>query len=642
MRIITILFSIRDHHYFLHRVLKSIENQTFKSHSVILVYSHFVNLCNHEEELEKLLKSIYTFPLYCIRSYSSNGEKDRTIISRINEILQEEEKTKEKIIVNFFNDSSEMSQDRLEFIEKEFKRYEEETSHQIEILTHNIIEIVNYNQVYNFNQPFSDTDIFKRKLEYCAISRDFWDKLWQSLIRSNVVFNIPQIKQHIQQTKEEEKVEERCISNNLSVIHSYDNSAAEIILHTICEKKRILAENLTSYIECEKIYSDWMSDKITLNSILTMKLMYEFFIAAWYVNRDICIELTQKMNELLTRDDVQVEFLKHIDHYTNNFDYTIHLLNNTNRKKICVHKDISLEEQEKLCNEGHVYKYVKKEKNFLSGNYLCTANPVIRSKERFKEMTYDVTIEDQIDPNYLSRKVLFVVIGSFNVPIYRDLVKFRKLLFKKYGLKNYFLFDGPQPDDYIADEEDIFIEKTKVPSHISKLMTVPNPQINPHMTLKFLKFINKMNFDNYDFVVRLNLSTYVNFEKFNNRLYHLNKTKTLAGHTMGTHLEIPFYTPTMVSGTCMVFSIDCIEYLKLFDENNPLVYMHNDDVVLSHISRHYISSFTHLDMLFIEDNLHLHNTNILNHFLIRIKNSDRNKDVEMWKYLMKNIDRIDV
>lgn len=637
MKIATILFSSRDHSFFLHRALKSIESQTFKSHLVILVYSHFVNLPNDEEELENNFDAEYDFPIYCIKNMLSNNQ-DTNGYDRINEILKKEDIE----IITFFDDSSEMLSSRLEIVEELFQ------DDELEIVSHNAIDINDYTQQYNLHifqeyQNEISTDITKGRLDFVSISISFWDKLLTS--------DIKKIKHSILQMEDIKEGREKRIhiSNNLVIVHKYANSAPEIILHTICEKKRIAADNMGSYIECEKIYNDWISNKIHLNSMLTMKLMYEFFIVTWYVNNYNCIELTERMNELLKRDDIQVEFLKYIDHYTTNFDYTIHLLNYySNKKKICVYKDISAEEEQKLCSEYQVYKYVKKDKDFLSGNYLCTSNPVIRSIDRFKDMSYDITIYDETDPNYLSNKVLFLVIASFNHPVYMEMIKYRKLQFKKYNLKHYFLFDGPIPDNYVLDEEDIVFEKPKGPFPIKRIV---NPDMNPHMVLKFIKAIKTIDLTGIDYVARINISTFVDFKKLNSVVYHLPRDYILSGKIFKEpvipHFE--FYkteTFSFVLGTFMLFSIDVIEFLQKFNEDNPMLYLNYDDTVLSHLVKHYVSTFKNQDMLYVEKFPNLEDPAFIEscnkHFLIRIKNPNRNDDLIVWRYLLKNIDKIEV
>lgn len=251
------------------------------------------------------------------------------------------------------------------------------------------------------------------------------------------------------------------------------------------------------------------------------------------------------------------------------------------------------------------------------------------------------------------RRVLFCVIASFDEPVYMDFIKMRKLEFKKYGLNNIWIFDEPM-NFYEGDENDRFISSPP-PYPINN---ITNPHINPKMILKFLKVmrpryvepatlneerVREIQLDQYDFIVRLNLSTYIDFKTFNQTLSRLPKEKVISGFTDNFPLpdwyryrDIPL---NFVSGTCMIFSRDVIEYLNTYSLDDPILYEHNDDTVLSHICKIYTHKVITQPMKWItkdEDKLEVPSSGI-----VRIKHeSNRQNDVIRWSKLLKSQDNI--
>lgn len=232
-------------------------------------------------------------------------------------------------------------------------------------------------------------------------------------------------------------------------------------------------------------------------------------------------------------------------------------------------------------------------------------------------------------------KVFIFVIASFEEECYFDMIAMRKLLFKKYNIANRFIFDKKH-ELYEADDNDVFISSTFY------CISIPNPHLNPKMILKFMKTIKNFDETKYDYILRINLSTYINFNLLLRMLQSLPKYKLLSGHIMNLILpdwDIYNKTPIkFVSGTCMIFSSDVITHLKLVDLNDHILYKHNDDTVLSHIILEYTQSIINQSMIFSGHN-HSENT-LKTSTLIRIKYSDRKLDVDKWKYLIMLNDNI--
>ncbi len=287
--------------------------------------------------------------------------------------------------------------------------------------------------------------------------------------------------------------------------------------------------------------------------------------------------------------------------------------------------------------------------------------------------------------------IFIFVVASFGEPVYYHMIKMRKLQLEKYNIPHRFLFDGPCPSDYSPDENDIFYEKLQEPFPID--FTVPYKAINPHMIIKFLKAIKDTSFDpnKYKFILRLNLSTFINFPLLLNKLSttptsrqclspdtgiwktmdifndvvnnYYNKTCCEIHKSDKSQFQSPieyyyknkpetpccdlfrelnalgkneFYlTPTfcMMPGMIHIYTPDIIQYLSNISLDNPVLYIHNDDVVLSFLVQKYGCNY-----ISIHSN---HNLYALDQIMTRIKNPyNRMEDAYAWKYLLKNIDEI--
>jgi hypothetical protein len=234
-------------------------------------------------------------------------------------------------------------------------------------------------------------------------------------------------------------------------------------------------------------------------------------------------------------------------------------------------------------------------------------------------------------------KIFVFVIASFEESCYFDMIAMRKLQLEKHKIPHLFIFNEKH-ELYKSNENDLFLKK---PYHDN----IPNPHLNPHMLLKFINGIQNFNENEYDYILRVNVSTFINFNQLS-CLESLAKTKLLAGHMMKFLLsdwDIYNTKPIkFVAGTCMIFSPDVIGYLKTIELNNPLLYKHNDDTVLSHLVFQYTSHLTPINMLFIEHSSHRYDDILYkNNFLVRIKHhDDRNLDVKMWNHLLYINDEI--
>jgi hypothetical protein len=288
--------------------------------------------------------------------------------------------------------------------------------------------------------------------------------------------------------------------------------------------------------------------------------------------------------------------------------------------------------------------------------------------------------------------IFIFVIASFGDPVYYDMIKMRKLQLQKYGISNMFVFDGPFPNDYTPDQNDVCYTPPQEPFPVD--FTVPYRSINPHMIIKFLKAIKTVDLSKYKFIARINLSTFVNFPLLLNKLQQTPTSRVCLSPDGGIYKTLDFVynmihedykkscceshkplhteskllieryykekptgplccdlmndmkhfskteyylTPTIriLSGTIHIYSVDFVNYLKENIElDNPNLYVHNDDLVLSFFVQKYGCQYIPLQINNTRDDLN-------NKMIVRIKHThNRQIDVAVWRHLLKTVDNI--
>ena len=233
-------------------------------------------------------------------------------------------------------------------------------------------------------------------------------------------------------------------------------------------------------------------------------------------------------------------------------------------------------------------------------------------------------------------KLFVFIIASFNEPVYIELIKLRKLQLKKLAIPHYFVFDDIPPPEYTTDENDLFFEKV-----IPVKPALVNPHMNPFMITKFLKALKMINESEYDVILRINISTFVDFEKLRFELGSLQRPYAAAHlihQTLDNHFNgIYKYNPlTLLSGTCIAMTSEIITFLKTIDLNLDVLSELNDDTVLSHLIQTFTRNVYNIDMQFLE-NIYL-NEDIGKFSLFRIKCQDRYDDIVIWKNILKHFE----
>ena len=232
-------------------------------------------------------------------------------------------------------------------------------------------------------------------------------------------------------------------------------------------------------------------------------------------------------------------------------------------------------------------------------------------------------------------KIFIFVIGSFEEKAYRYFIKMRKLQLAKYNIAHRFIFDGPCPEDYTPDVSDVFYDKPTPPFAIP-VEEIPSPDINPHMIIKFMKAVKDSNFkpSEYDYILRINLSTFINFPKLYEVLPQIPTSRSCAAHTAHMHFDgMPL---KLISGTAQIFTPDFITWFRdnvHFD--NPTIYMENDDVILS-----YFAQEQQLNTITLPITYNRQDTTAL---MVRLKATDnRFFDVQSWAWLLKAVDNLEI
>jgi hypothetical protein len=223
-------------------------------------------------------------------------------------------------------------------------------------------------------------------------------------------------------------------------------------------------------------------------------------------------------------------------------------------------------------------------------------------------------------------RIFVFIIGSFEQPCYKDMLYMRRQQLEKQGIPHLFVLDGDKPSDYVDGKHDLWIEKN--PAFPAKAM-------NPHMIVKFLKGLRTIDVSQYDYIVRVNASTYIQFSELFSLLRSWPKQGAAGGYllTQGI-LALRLDRFQFISGMCMVFSSDVAAHLQ----GGPLdldVYAKSyDDVVISYMIKDKVTSWIHVPFVFYTgDRLRL--PRAVEGPFHRVRHTDRNNDTLVWRELLR-------
>lgn len=223
-------------------------------------------------------------------------------------------------------------------------------------------------------------------------------------------------------------------------------------------------------------------------------------------------------------------------------------------------------------------------------------------------------------------RIFVFIIGSFEQPCYKDMLYMRRQQLENYGIPHLFVLDGDKPSDYVDGPRDFWVEKN--PAFPAKAM-------NPHMIVKFLKGLRTIDVSQYDYIVRVNASTYIQFSELFSLLGSWPKQGAAGGYllTQGI-LALRLDRFQFISGMCMVFSSDVAAHLQGLPLNLDVYAKSYDDVVVSYMIREVVTSWIHVPFVFYTgDRLRL--PRALEGPFHRVRHTDRNNDVLVWRELLR-------
>ena len=229
---------------------------------------------------------------------------------------------------------------------------------------------------------------------------------------------------------------------------------------------------------------------------------------------------------------------------------------------------------------------------------------------------------------------MFFIVTSRDRPEYEIFDSMRREQLEDLQIPHKFLLNCVDASScgYILKEDEVYY---------------PDPSFTPGMFWKFYAEIQR-GLPQVDFILRLNSSTFVDFQRFEEvALPLLPRKKYFAGNVFDFDVVggcTPMQQISIISGTAMIFSRDVLEWfsgvvLDMDDENvKYCIEEEPDDCAISNILRQLGgyrffdlgAFFTHMEAV----------AEVLNESTIfyRIKNDDRiNTDVLIWQSLLKHL-----
>ena len=217
------------------------------------------------------------------------------------------------------------------------------------------------------------------------------------------------------------------------------------------------------------------------------------------------------------------------------------------------------------------------------------------------------------------------VVSSRNSPCYEKFDSIRRKQLQDLGIPYKILLNGALPEGYVLQEDEEY---------------TPEEAMTPTMALKFIKGCRQLADIGFpDFIVRVNSSTFVDFNTLGQLLHCLPSEKCLAGHNM--HMKEETGITEFMHGTAMIFSKDVVEYLinvYLEPSENKCINDYPDDVSLSIIAKQYCNSLIDARLLYKFFINYTELPSEINcqeqHIFFRILNSNRMEiDVKIWEIL---------
>jgi len=217
------------------------------------------------------------------------------------------------------------------------------------------------------------------------------------------------------------------------------------------------------------------------------------------------------------------------------------------------------------------------------------------------------------------------IVSSRNSPCYEKFDSIRRKHLKGLAIPYKFLLNGTLPEGYVLQEDEEY---------------TPEEEMTPTMAIKFLHGCRQLEEDGLpEYIIRVNSSTFVDFDSIRDVLTVLPREKCLAGHNM--HMEEETGITEFMHGTAMIFSRDIIEYLldvQYGPSETKCINDYPDDVSLSIIAKQYCETFIDMRPLYKFFTGYTELPSEIScdsqHIFFRILNSNRAEiDVGIWEIL---------
>lgn len=236
----------------------------------------------------------------------------------------------------------------------------------------------------------------------------------------------------------------------------------------------------------------------------------------------------------------------------------------------------------------------------------------------------------------MSLRLLFVVLTSWDKPVYEAVTKLRQQQFQFYGVDYVIARSGKPPSNYQPSPYDVTFDNQTV-----KGKYPPNHHMHemvPHMWLKTQHTLKSQNLSEYDYVVRVNATTFVNIPALIRKLHTAPRRRFVAGHVLNLKGEF-------VSGMCIVMSSDvATSFVSSQLLSFPGVYQFHDDVMWGrflasqHLQITPWNKYCHFQTVTPDSAV----PERLNTIIVRVKN-DTNRlgqDVATWHKLISYFDHV--
>jgi hypothetical protein len=217
-------------------------------------------------------------------------------------------------------------------------------------------------------------------------------------------------------------------------------------------------------------------------------------------------------------------------------------------------------------------------------------------KEKNNRLLNDIIISipknhENANPHYFleTKKILHFVLYSRQNEIYRNMYELTSSYYKKYNYNVttiYYVFDNTIDDEYKMEDDILLIKGEEIFSNITI------------KTLKAFKFFSN-EVDNYEYIVRSNISTIINFKVLLNHLIN-NKITYGGGNIMKLEwldeksgiTDNSLFDLKFSQGTCIILNQEIFK--QIIENNNKLRCDVIDDVSISEFINNTLN-INHID-----------------------------------------------